>query len=158
VVADKTGSLIATSARFGAMMSGAGVEIQVAMTEFGEHIGSAFQLSDDILDVASDFADSGKTPGTDLREGVPTLPVLIAQQSTDPRDARLLELLSSDLTDDVRHAEALELLRAHGAMTEARAVVQRRADQARALLAAMPDIPARRALEGLCELVVTRSS
>jgi heptaprenyl diphosphate synthase len=86
------------------------------------------------------------------------LPVLIAQQSTDPRDARLLELLSSDLTDDVRHAEALELLRAHGAMTEARAVVQRRADQARALLAAMPDIPARRALQGLCELVVTRSS
>jgi geranylgeranyl pyrophosphate synthase len=158
VVADKTGSLIATSARFGAMMSGAGAEIQVAMTEFGEHIGSAFQLSDDILDVASDFADSGKTPGTDLREGVPTLPVLIAQQSTDPRDARLLELLSSDLTDDVRHGEALELLRSHGAMTEARAVVQRRADQAGALLATMPDIPARRALQGLCELVVTRSS
>ena len=158
VVADKTGSLIATSARFGAMMSGAGAEIQAAMTEFGEHIGSAFQLSDDILDVASDFVESGKTPGTDLREGVPTLPVLIAQQSTDPRDARLTELLSSDLADDVRHAEALELLRSHSAMSQARDVVQRRADQARALLATMPDIPARQALQGLCDLVVTRSS
>ncbi len=158
VVSDKTGSLIATSARFGAMMSGAGAETQVAMTEFGEHIGAAFQLSDDIIDVASDVDESGKTPGTDLREGVPTLPVLIAQQSTDPRDSRLLELLASDLSDDARHGEALELLRSHAAMSAARAVVQREADQARAVLTVLPDIAARQALRGLCDLVVTRSS
>ena len=90
VVADKTGSLIATSAHFGATMSRASEEIVAALTEFGERIGVAFQLSDDILDIASESGDSGKTPGTDLREGVPTLPVLLARRSTDPADAELV--------------------------------------------------------------------
>src|SRR3712207_8723029 len=58
---------------------------------------SIFQLSDDIIDITSDV--TGKTPGTDLREGVPTLPTLLARQSTDPADARLIELLDSDLGD-----------------------------------------------------------
>ena len=89
VVADKTGSLIATSAHFGATMSRASDDIVAALTEFGERIGVAFQLSDDILDIASDSGDSGKTPGTDLREGVPTLPTLLARRSTDPADAEL---------------------------------------------------------------------
>ncbi len=94
VVADKTGSLIATSARYGARFAGAPLEVEEALTAYGEKVGIAFQLSDDILDVASESDESGKTPGTDLREGVPTLPVLIAQRSTDPTDARLLELLA----------------------------------------------------------------
>src|SRR3712207_8881894 len=93
VVAGKTGSLIATSARYGARFGGAGPEVEEALAAYGEIVGSAFQLSDDILDVASESDLSGKTPGTDLREGVPTLPVLLARASTDPADARLLELL-----------------------------------------------------------------
>ena len=113
VVAGKTGSLIATSARYGAMFAGAPADVVEALTEYGEKVGVAFQLSDDILDIASETEESGKTPGTDLREGVPTLPVLIAQRSTDPADARLLELLGSDLSEDAPHAEALTLLRAH---------------------------------------------
>ncbi len=103
VVAGKTGSLIATSARYGARFSGASLDVEEALTEYGEKVGVAFQLSDDILDVASETAESGKTPGTDLREGVPTLPVLIAKRSTDPADARLLELLETDLSDDELH-------------------------------------------------------
>jgi heptaprenyl diphosphate synthase len=158
VVADKTGSLIATSARFGAKCAGASAEIEAALTEYGERIGSCFQLSDDIIDVASDAGDLGKTPGTDLREGVPTLPALLALASTDPADARLQELLQADLTDDALHAEALELLRRHPALDEARAFVQTRADEARSLLAPLPDIPARAALEALCDLVVSRSA
>ena len=93
VVADKTGSLIATSARFGARVSGADPETEHVLTEFGEEIGTAFQLSDDIIDVASDGEDLGKTPGTDLREGVPTLPTLMAKQAAGAGDERLLELL-----------------------------------------------------------------
>ena len=93
VVAGKTGSLIATSARYGARFGGASREVEEALTAYGEIVGSAFQLSDDILDIASDSDESGKTPGTDLREGVPTLPVLMAQASTDPADARLHDLL-----------------------------------------------------------------
>ncbi len=159
VVAGKTGSLIATSARYGARFAGAPLEVEDALTAYGEKIGSAFQLSDDILDIASESKESGKTPGTDLREGVPTLPVLLAKRSTDPADARLLELLESDLSDDALHAEALDLLRKHPAMGEARAYVLERAAEARALLAVLPEgSPVRDALDAFAEVVATRTA
>jgi heptaprenyl diphosphate synthase len=157
VVSDKTGSLIATCARFGSMLAGADETVVEQLSRFGERIGIAFQLSDDLLDIASTSAESGKTPGTDLREGVPTLPVLHALASTDPADARLQELLRSDLTDDALHAEALELLRAHPAMERSRADVQAWANDAREILLTLPDIPARALLEFLCDAVVDRS-
>ncbi len=158
VVAGKTGSLIATSARYGARFGGASREIEEALTAYGEIVGTAFQLSDDILDIASDSVESGKTPGTDLREGVPTLPVLMASLSTDPGDARLLELLAGDLTDDALHAEALDLLRKHPAMDEARAYVVARAHEAQQLLTALPDGPVREALESFADIVATRTA
>ena len=157
VVADKTGSLIATSARFGAKMAGASPEHEATLTEFGEQIGIAFQLSDDVIDIASDTADSGKTPGTDLREGVPTLPTLLAQRATEVHP-RLRELLSGPITDDRAHAEALAMLREHPAMETARAEVRRRSDQARALLVDLPDVPATAALHSLCDLVTHRTA
>ena len=156
VVADKTGSLIATSGRFGAMMAGASQDIVEVMTTYGELIGVAFQLADDVLDVSSDSSDSGKTPGTDLREGVRTLPVLHALGSSDPADAELQELLRSDLTDDVRHARALELLRGSDAMGHARADLQRHSDAAREALRPLPAGPAKEALEALCDAVISR--
>ena len=158
VVAGKTGSLIATSARYGAMFGGASAEVVEALTEYGERIGVAFQLADDILDVASESADSGKTPGTDLREGVPTLPVLFALRSTDPADARLRELLSQPLTDDALHAEALGLLREHAAMGEARSYVAGEAARAKQLLAVLPEGAVRTALEAFADVVADRSS
>ena len=88
VVAGKTGSLIATSARYGARFSGAPAAVEEALTAYGEIVGSAFQLSDDILDIASETDESGKTPGTDLREGVPTLPVLMARALCRRRPTR----------------------------------------------------------------------
>jgi len=81
VVADKTGSLIATSARFGALLSGAPRETMETLTLFGEKMGVAFQLADDVIDIASESFESGKTPGTDLREGVPTLVTLNVMKS-----------------------------------------------------------------------------
>ena len=158
VVAGKTGSLIATSARYGARFGGATPEIEEALTAYGDIVGTAFQLSDDILDIDSDSAESGKTPGTDLREGVPTLPVLMAQASTRPEDARLLQLLGSDLSDDGLHAEALALLRAHPAMAEARDYVVARAGEAKARLAVLPPGPVREALESFADVIATRSS
>ncbi len=156
VVADKTGSLIATSARFGARTSGAGESVERVLTEFGERIGSAFQLSDDIIDIASDSGDSGKTPGTDLREGVPTLPTLIARRSTDPADADLVTALSDPIDDEDEVQRVIERLRAHPAMDEARAYVQSEADAARALLTELPAGPARDALDALCDTLATR--
>lgn len=158
VVEDKTGSLIATSALFGARFAGADATVQETLRAFGEEIGQAFQLADDILDVSSESGQSGKTPGTDLREGVPTLPVLIARRSTAGSDARLHELLDSDLsTDDALVAETLTLLRAHPALREAETDVRARAEKARALLSSLPASPARAALESLCDLVVSRT-
>src|SRR3954454_16223408 len=158
VVAGKTGSLIATSARYGARFGGATREVEEALTAYGDIVGTAFQLSDDILDVAPDSDASGKTPGTDLREGVPTLPVLMALASARPEDSRLLQLLDSDLSDDGLHAEALALLRAHPAMDEARAYVLARAQEAKARLAVLPEGSVRTALEDFADLVATRSA
>jgi heptaprenyl diphosphate synthase len=157
VVEGKTGALIATSARYGARFAGAPLEVEEALTAYGAKVGIAFQLSDDILDVASDTAESGKTPGTDLREGVPTLPVLMAQRSTAPEDERLLSLLAGDLADDALHAEALALLRRHPAMTEARAHVLAIAVEAQELLKVLPEGPVRDALDAFAVLIATRS-
>jgi heptaprenyl diphosphate synthase len=90
VVADKTGSLIATSARFGALLSGASNEVVETLTKFGEKIGVAFQVADDLLDIASDETASGKTPGTDLKEGVPTLVTLFVMAENDPKVNQLV--------------------------------------------------------------------
>ena len=158
VVAGKTGSLIATSARYGARFGGATPEIEEALAAYGDIVGTAFQLSDDILDVASDSLESGKTPGTDLREGVPTLPVMMAKVSDRAEDARLLQLLDSDLSDDGLHAEALDLLRAHPAMRQARDYVVGRAQEAKSLLTALPHGPVREALESFADLVATRTT
>jgi heptaprenyl diphosphate synthase len=158
VVAGKTGSLIAASGHLGALLAGAEPDVVRTLTSVCEKIGIAFQLSDDILDVASDSDESGKTPGTDLREGVRTLPILHALRSTSPDDARLRELLDSDLSDDARHAEALALLRANPAMDRARADLRKWADDARAELATLSDRPARAAFMSLCDYVLTRTS
>jgi heptaprenyl diphosphate synthase len=158
VIKEKTASLIATSGRFGAMFSDAPHGVAARIGAACEAIGVAWQLSDDILDVASESAQSGKTPGTDLREGVPTLPVLHALRLAGPDDARLVELLSGgELTDPVLHAEALALLRAHPAMGKARADTRRWAERARDEILALPDVPARAAFEALCEFVVERT-
>jgi heptaprenyl diphosphate synthase len=158
VIEEKTASLIATSGRFGAMFSDAPPGVAARIGAACEAIGVAWQLSDDILDVASESAQSGKTPGTDLREGVPTLPVLHALRSAGPGDARLVELLSrGELTDPALHGEALALLRAHPAMDKARADSRRWAERARDEILALPDVPARAAFEALCEFVVERT-
>lgn len=158
VIADKTGSLIAASGRYGALMAGAAPEHVELLTQFGERIGVAFQLADDLVDITSESMQSGKTPGTDLREGIPTLAGLIALASEDPADARLQDLLSRPLTDDAEHAEALALLRAHPALMEARKEAHGWSDSAREVLDGLPAGPARDVLALLCDYVVSRTS
>ncbi len=158
VVAGKTGSLIATSALYGARFAGAPAEVEEALAAYGEIVGAAFQISDDILDIASETEESGKTPGTDLREGVPTLPVLLVRRAARPEDARLVELLDSSLESDADLAEALGLLRAHPAMDEARAYVIARAQEAKDLLKVLPEGPVRDALEAFADVVATRTA
>jgi len=157
VLADKTGVLIATAARYGAMFSGCSPETVDIMRRYGERLGIAFQLADDLLDISSESDESGKTPGMDLREGVATLPMLLARQSVDPADEHLLALLGADLHDDALHAEALALLRAHPAMGEARERTYAVSSEAQELLAplaiGLPAATARDAITALVALV-----
>jgi heptaprenyl diphosphate synthase len=160
VIEQKTGSLIATSARFGGMFAGVTPERVDALARYGDTIGIAFQLSDDLLDISSESAQSGKTPGTDLREGVPTLPVLYAQASSevDGASVRLREILATGaVTDAALHAEALGLLRESAAMKQARETTRGYTERARTSLNALPDRPARRALESLCDFIADRT-
>jgi geranylgeranyl pyrophosphate synthase len=156
VLADKTGVLIATAARYGAMFAGCDAATVEIVRQYGELLGMAFQLADDLIDVSSEADDLGKTPGTDLREGKRTLPVLYALASTDPADARLRELLQTDLRDQVLLDEALGLLRGHPAMEQARAHTSAVATQAQDALDPLPDSEAKTALRALATSVVTR--
>jgi geranylgeranyl pyrophosphate synthase len=160
VITEKTGSLIATSGRFGAMFSGAPDEVADLIGEACLRIGVAWQLSDDVLDVASTSAQSGKEPGTDLRQGVRTLPVLYALrgEATTAEMARLRDLLDADLTDPALHAEALSLLRSSSALEEARQTVRTWIGGASELVARLPDVPARAAFESLCTFVINRTA
>ncbi|MFE0249489.1 polyprenyl synthetase family protein [Streptomyces sp. NPDC059010] len=161
VLSGKTGSLVAVSCRFGAMMSGADETVVDVLTQYGERLGVAFQLADDVLDIASESRESGKTPGTDLREGIPTLPVLRLRERAErlglAEDVALRELLDSDLSDDARLAEALAQLRVHPALEQARRDTVRYAEDARAALAPLPDVDAKAALMELCDAVVHRA-
>jgi heptaprenyl diphosphate synthase len=160
VITEKTGSLIATAGRFGALFSGAPAGVADQIAAACEQIGVAWQLSDDVIDIASDSSQSGKTPGTDLRQGVRTLPVLYALRSTgqSPADTRLRSLLDeADLTDETLLAEALTLLRGHHAMKESRADVLNWLHEARASISALPDGPARAAFLALCDFVEKRT-
>jgi Geranylgeranyl pyrophosphate synthase len=155
VLADKTGSLIATSCRFGAMLSGASEPVVDTLTRFGEQIGVAFQLADDLVDITSDSDQSGKTPGTDLREGVPTLAALMALRDGD--DDVLNAALIGPIEDDGEHALVLNRLRGHPAIAAARHEARAWADRARGELAHLPPGPATDALSALCDYVVDRT-
>ncbi len=160
VLKEKTGSLIATAGRFGALFSGAPDQIADRIAVACELLGVAWQLSDDLIDIASGQAESGKTPGTDLRQGVRTLPMLYSLRSAvqSPADARLRWLLTeADLADDALVAEALQLLRGHHAMKEARADVLNWALGARKEIMTLPDVPARAAFLAMCDFVEKRT-
>lgn len=156
VVAEKTACLIAASGRLGGTFSGATEDQVERLSRIGEIVGTVFQISDDIIDIEADPDDSGKLPGTDLREGVHTLPVLFALQETGPAADRLRDLLKGPIEDDAAVAEALELLRASGGIAAAKQTVAQYAAQARAELDGLPEGPGRRALASLVDYTVNR--
>ena len=157
VVQEKTASLIATSARFGALFGGATPEIVETLTNFGEKIGIAFQLADDVIDIASDSNQSGKTPGTDLKEGVATLVTLQILRSNKPEDARLKKILSSPVPDN-EIPGLINELREHRALVEAKQYLHGLASECKELLSNLPWGVARETLERLCDAIVDRTT
>ncbi|MGB7867256.1 MAG: nonaprenyl/(2E,6E)-farnesyl/geranylgeranyl diphosphat synthase [Mycobacterium sp.] len=156
VVHEKTACLIGAAGQFGAMFSGADEDQIQRLSRLGSIVGTAFQISDDIIDIDSDPDESGKLPGTDLREGVHTLPVLYALHDSGPEADRLRELLVGPIDDDKRVAEALALLRASAGMAKAKDTVARYAAQAHEELAGLPDGPGRQALVTLVDYTIHR--
>ncbi|GAA2267588.1 polyprenyl synthetase family protein [Glycomyces scopariae] len=155
ILSEKTGSLIATCAKFGAWFGGADDATTAVAEEYGEVIGVAFQIADDIIDIASDA--SGKTPGTDLLEGVPTLPVLYALAGDDPADARLRELVAGPVAEEDLE-ETLALLRASKALEQAKETLHQYQERARSLASSLPEGPARDALVDICDYMIERDA
>ena len=157
VVSDKTGSLIATSARFGALLSGAKPEVVEILTKFGEKIGIAFQIADDLLDVVSDSTASGKTPGTDLKEGVPTLVTLYVIAANAPEDKELIAKLSKPIAEE-ELSGVISKLRSHKALGQVRDYLAEIARESNALLDGLPDGAAKEALKNVAIVLVNRST
>ena len=159
VLADKTGSLIAAAAQLGIMFSGAPEEYDEPLRVFGEKVGVAFQLIDDVIDISAE-GPSGKTPGTDLRAGVPTLPVLLLRKEaeTDAEAAELLALIDGDLESDEDLAEVVTRLRNHKVAEAAYLEAKRWADEAVAALAPLPEGSVKNALSVFATAVVDRNN
>ncbi len=154
VLADKTGSLIAASAELGVVYGDGPDEYREPMRSYGEKVGVAFQLIDDVIDILSDA--SGKTPGTDLRAGVPTMPTLLLRASNDPEAKELIEIIDGGLEDDAQLALVVSKLREHPALEEAYQLARTWARDAVAALAPLPESPVKEALKVFAEAVVDR--
>jgi heptaprenyl diphosphate synthase len=157
VLADKTGSLIAASATLGAMLGNAPTEYLAPLSEFGEKVGVAFQLIDDVIDI-SEAGPSGKTPGTDLRAGVPTMPVLLLRGKSDAASIALLAEIDGDLSSDEALASVVKKLREHEVADEAYQEAIRWANEAIAAIDCLPDGQTKRALIHFAEAVIKRDN
>jgi heptaprenyl diphosphate synthase len=163
VLADKTGSLIAAAAQMGVIFSNAPEEFAAPVVAFGEKIGVAFQLIDDVIDLAEPEAETGKPQGTDLRSGVATLPLLFLRRAalTDADAAALLARIERTVEvegHDDEVAAAIAELRAHAVTAETLDEARRWADEAVAALAPLPEGPVKLALTKFAEAVVDRTT
>jgi heptaprenyl diphosphate synthase len=155
IIRRKTGVLIATSCRLGGMLSEASDDDVETLDAFGESLGMAFQLSDDIMDVTASQLELGKEPGVDMKEGVYTLPVLHALGESDERD-ELARLLAHGAPDGEMLDRALEIVRGADGVEHARAAVTAEVERAVALAGRLPDGPASQALVQLARFLAAR--
>lgn len=155
VLRDKTGSLIALSARLGAMLAGADEKYQEPLQLFGERIGVAFQLADDLIDIRAKVQDSGKVSGTDLLAGVPTLPVLLLSSFDDEGSKKLTADIEAGISNE-QLPDILERLRQHPAMELAQRQTMEWAERAIAAIEPLPEGSVKDALVAFARAVVER--
>ncbi|WP_291057396.1 polyprenyl synthetase family protein [Herbiconiux sp.] len=164
VLADKTGSLISASAQLGIIFSGADPSYEQPVREFGEKVGIAFQLVDDVIDIAPSDENSGKTPGTDIRAGVATLPVLYLRQEAAAGDAAAAALLGRLAAEALSGAtaadsdDAIRMLREHAVTGRTVEEARRYAHEAIAALDPLPSGTVKKTLIRFAETVVERTN
>ena len=157
VIRFKTAKLFEASARLGAVLAGASSSVEEACADYGRSLGTAFQLVDDLLDYEGDTHELGKNVGDDLREGKPTLPLLVAMSRSSPEDRQLIRS-AIEHGEHERLSEVIAIVRRTGALEATRAAARAEADKARTALDALPDGQTRNALLELCARSVERSS
>ena len=154
VIRDKTGSLIALSAQLGALLSGADDKYQEPLQKYGEIMGIAFQLSDDLIDIRSSTEESGKEAGTDILAGVPTLPVILLANHSDAASVELLGRIKNAKPEEIQ--QVLQALRAHPVMAEAEEFANQWGDKAISAIDSLPAGSVKSALESFARAMVTR--
>ena len=157
VIRFKTAKLFEASARLGAVLAGAGLALEESCAEYGRSLGTAFQLVDDLLDYEGNSDQLGKNVGDDLREGKPTLPLLVAMTRAT-EDERALIRHAIEHGELQKLPEILAIVRRTGALDATRDAAQAETDKARAMLDALPASRAREALLDLCVRSIHRSS
>ena len=157
VIRYKTAKLFEASARLGAVLAGAPEDLEETCADYGRSLGTAFQLVDDLLDYEGNSHELGKNVGDDLREGKPTLPLLLAMERAAP-DERDLIRHAIEHGEHERLQEILAIVRRTGALEGTRQAAQAESDKARAALAQLPPSRAREALLDLCVRSIHRSS
>ena len=157
VIRFKTAKLFEASARLGAVLGGADATLEESCADYGRCLGTAFQLVDDLLDYEGDTASLGKNVGDDLREGKPTLPLLLAMERGTAEERQLIRRAIEE-GEEKRLAEIIAVVRRTGALDATRSAAQREADKARSRALALPPSRAREALVDLCVRSVHRSS
>ena len=158
VIDEKTGSLIATAGRFGGMFAGAADEHVQSLRRFGEVVGAAFQISDDVIDIASPADESGKTPGTDLREGVHTLPILYAlRRPGDPTASGCASCWAGRSPTTPRSTRRSRCCASRAGLSQARGPSPTTPTAPGPPWASFPTGPARDALDSLTDYVVDRT-
>lgn len=156
VIEEKTACLIAAGGELAGYTTGSDAGRTTLMNQLGHNVGMAFQISDDIIDISSNSAQSGKTPGTDIREGVFTLPVLYALEETSPEGQELRELLVGPVTDDAQVQHILQLIERTNGITRAKKVVHEYKEKADALIEQLPASSVQDALFQLVNSTVVR--
>jgi octaprenyl-diphosphate synthase len=157
VIRFKTAKLFEASARLGAILGGADAATENACADYGRALGTGFQLVDDLLDYDGNSDELGKNVGDDLREGKPTLPLLIAMARGTPAERSLLRE-AIEAGEVHRLADIVAIVRRTGALDATREAAEREAEQARNRLSVLPDGEARAALLELCDRSIRRSS
>jgi octaprenyl-diphosphate synthase len=157
VIRFKTAKLFEASARLGAVLANADPEVESACASYGRSLGTAFQLIDDLLDYEGSTPQLGKNVGDDLREGKPTLPLLIAMERANPSERQLIRH-AIEQGEVTRLAEIVDIVRQTGAIEATRDAARAEADKARISLSALPETPHREALLEFCVRSVERSS
>lgn len=157
VIRYKTAKLFEASARIGAVLAEADTAVEESCAAYGRSLGTAFQLIDDLLDYEGATEQLGKNVGDDLREGKPTLPLLLAMERCSVPERELIRH-AIEQGEVARLPEIVEIVRHTGAIAATRAAARAEADKAAHALAVLPESAYRQALLELCFRSVDRSS